>query len=218
MVTELLEKRAPGVSGPRPPRGGDEGRDGGDGRKEPGSPSPGILGDPARFGLLVFLGTVTMLFIGFTSAYILRRTAADWRPLLAPPVLWANTVALVLSSVLLERARRRLRGWDLRGAQAAFLATGILGALFVLGQVVGWRQLSARGLFLSSNPHSSFFYVLTGVHAVHLLGGLAWFAALLVRFRRMSVLPGEDGLRQFATYWHFLGGLWIYLLWLLFVY
>jgi cytochrome c oxidase subunit 3 len=218
MVTELLEKRAPGVSGPRPPGGGDEGRDGGDGRKEPGSPSPGILGDPARFGLLVFLGTVTMLFIGFTSAYILRRTAADWRPLMAPPVLWANTAALVLSSVLLERARRRLRGWDLLGAQAAFLATGVLGALFVVGQVVGWKQLSARGLFLSSNPHSSFFYVLTGVHAVHLLGGLAWFAALLVRFRRMSVLPGEDGLRQFATYWHFLGGLWIYLLWLLFVY
>src|SRR4029453_3979012 len=133
MVTELLEKRAPGVSGPRPPRGGDEGRDGGDGRKESGSPAPGILGDPARFGLLVFLGTVTMLFIGFTSAYILRRTAADWRPLIAPPVLWANTVALVLSSVLLERARRRLRGWDLRGAPAAVLAPGILGALFFLG-------------------------------------------------------------------------------------
>src|SRR5262245_36305229 len=218
MVTEVLDKRAPGVSGAKPPGAGGEGPDGGDGPRDNGSSAPGILGDPARFGLLVFLGTVAMLFIGFTSAYILRRTAADWRPLVAPPVLWAFTAALACVGVCLARARRPLRGWDLRGAQAAFLATGVLGALFVAGQVVGWRQLSARGLFLSSNPHSSFFYVLTGVHAVHLLGGLAWFAALLVRFRRMSLLPGEDGLRQFATYWHFLGGLWIYLLWLLFVY
>jgi cytochrome c oxidase subunit 3 len=217
MVTEVLEKHRPASSGPLPPGGGGEGPDGGDGPRG-GNGAPSILGDPARFGLLVFLGTVTMLFIGFTSAYILRRTSADWRPLAAPPVLWANTAALVLSSVALERARQRLRGWNLPGAQAAFLVTGFLGLLFVAGQVLGWRQLSARGVFLSSNPHSSFFYVLTGVHALHLLGGLAWFTALLARFRRMTVLPGEDGLRQFATYWHFLGGLWLYLLWLLFVY
>jgi cytochrome c oxidase subunit III len=218
MATNVLEKRAPGVSGVKPPGGGGEGPGDGDGPRDNGPSTPGILGDPTRFGLLVFLGTVTMLFIGFTSAYILRRTAADWRPLTAPPVLWVNTAALALSSYVLERARRRLRGWDLRGAQSAFAATGVLGLVFVAGQVVGWRQLSAAGVFLSSNPHSSFFYVLTGVHALHLVGGLAWFAVLLVRFRRMSVLPGEDGLRLFATYWHFLGGLWLYLLWLLFVY
>jgi cytochrome c oxidase subunit 3 len=216
MVTEVLDKRAPAASPPRPPGAGGEGPHGDDGTRGPGS--PGLLGDPTRFGLLMFLGTISMLFIGFTSAYILRRTSDDWRPLGAPPVLWANTVALLLSSAALQRARRRLRGWDLAGAQAAFLVTGLLGLLFVGGQVLGWRQLSARGVFLSSHPHSSFFYVLTGVHALHLLGGLAWFTALLVRFRRMAVLPGEDGLRLFATYWHFLGGLWLYLLWLLFVY
>jgi cytochrome c oxidase subunit 3 len=216
MVTEVLDKRAPAASPPRPPGAGGEGPHGDDGTRGPGS--SGLLGDPARFGLLMFMGTISMLFIGFTSAYILRRTSDDWRPLGAPPVLWANTVALLLSSAALQRARRRLRGWDLAGAQAAFLVTGLLGLLFVGGQVLGWRQLSARGVFLSSHPHSSFFYVLTGVHALHLLGGLAWFTALLVRFRRMAVLPGEDGLRLFATYWHFLGGLWLYLLWLLFVY
>jgi cytochrome c oxidase subunit 3 len=166
----------------------------------------------------VFLGTVTMLFIGFTSAYILRRSSGDWRPLATPPVLWWNTAALLLSSATLEIARRALRGWDLRGARAWVLGTGLLGVLFVAGQVLGWRQLAERGVFLSSNPHSSFFYLLTGVHALHLLGGLAWFAAIVVRFQRMAVLPGEDGLRLFATYWHFLGGLWLYLLWLLFVY
>src|SRR5262249_4478583 len=146
----------------------------------------GLLGDPVRFGLFAFLGTVTMLFVGFTSAYILRRTSEDWQPLAAPPVLWANTLALLLSSATLEVGRRRLRGWDLRAAQAWVLATGALGALFVAGQVVGWRQLAQRGVFLSSNPHSSFFYVLTGVHAVHLLGGLAWFAVVARRLRRMT--------------------------------
>src|SRR5262245_32279578 len=184
MATDVLERRRPDVSGGKPPGGGGEGPDGGGGPRDDGRGAPGIFGDPARFGLLVFLGTVPMLFIGFTSAYILRRTAADWRPLAAPPVLWANTAALALSSVFLERARRRLRGWDLRGAQSAFAATGVLGLLFVAGQVVGWQQLATRGLFLSSNPHSSFFYVLTGVHAVHLVGGLAWFAAFVFRFRR----------------------------------
>jgi cytochrome c oxidase subunit 3 len=159
-----------------------------------------------------------MLFIGFTSAYILRRTSEDWRPLSAPPVLWRNTLALLLSSATLEVGRRRLRGWDLRGAQAWVTATGALGVLFVAGQIVGWRQLAERGVFLASNPHSSFFYVLTGVHVVHLLGGLAWFAVVARRLQRLRVTPGEDGLRLFATYWHFLGGLWVYLLFLLFVY
>ena len=89
--------------------------------------------------------------------------------------------------------------------------------LFLVGQVAAWRQLAARGVFLASNPHSSFFYVLTGMHGVHLIGGLAWFAVVLAQVRRLALTPGEDGLRLFATYWHFLAGLWVYLLYLLFV-
>jgi cytochrome c oxidase subunit 3 len=158
-----------------------------------------------------------MLFIGFTSAFILRRSSGDWRPLTAPPVLWFNTVALLASSATLEQARRRLRGWDISAVPAWLGATGLLGALFVSGQVLGWRQLAAQGIFLASNPHSSFFYLLTGVHAVHLLGGLAWFAVVFVRIRGLAYTPGEDGLGLFATYWHFLGVLWVYLLFLLFV-
>jgi cytochrome c oxidase subunit 3 len=159
-----------------------------------------------------------MLFIGFTSAYILRRASTDWRPLAAPPVLWLNTAVLFLSSATLERARRRLRGWDLPAAQGWLAATGILGVLFVGGQFLAWRSLAAAGVFMSSNPHSSFFYLLTGVHVAHLLGGLAWFVAALATMRRLAYTPGEDGLRLFATYWHFLAVLWAYLLFLLFVY
>ena len=178
----------------------------------------GLIGDPARFGLWLFLGTASMLFIGFTSAYILRRASADWQPLAAPPILWLNTAVLFLSSATLERSRRRLVGWDLAGAQRWLALTGVLGLLFVAGQWMAWQALAATGVFLASNPHSSFFYVLTGVHVVHLLAGLVWFAAVLTRIRRMGYTPGEDGLRLFATYWHFLAVLWAYLLFLLFVY
>ena len=159
-----------------------------------------------------------MLFIGFTSALILRRASPDWRSFAAPPLLWGNTVLLLLSTATLERARRGLRGWSLASAKLWVGVTGVLGAGFLGGQVLAFRQLAARGVFLSTNPSSSFFYLLTGVHGVHLLGGLVWFLVILVRIRRLDLPPGEDGLRLFATYWHFLAGLWLYLLFLLFVY
>jgi cytochrome c oxidase subunit III len=215
MPAEALEKR-PTRSGPGGGTGGGDDRPGG-GHGPSGEGTPGVLGDPALFGLWAFMGTVTMLFVGFTSAYILRRASADWQPLLAPPVLWPNTAVLLGSSAALEVARRRLRGWDLAGSERWLAATGLLGALFLAGQYLAWRQLAGRGIFLATNPHSSFFYVLTGAHALHLVGGLGWFVAALGRLRRLDFLPGEDGLRLFATYWHFLGVLWIYLLFLLFV-
>jgi cytochrome c oxidase subunit 3 len=174
--------------------------------------------DPVRFGLWAFLGTVCMLFIGFTSAYILRRSSADWRDLAAPPLLWLNTAALLTSSVTLEMARRRLRGWDLPATQRWVQATGLLGLLFLAGQLGAWRVLASEGVYLATNPHSSFFYVLTGLHGVHLLGGLVWFAVVLARVRRMAYTPGSDGLGLFATYWHFLAALWLYLLFLLFAF
>lgn len=209
-----------GILQQKPGAGGTLGRGPGDaapGDGGSGDGAPGILGDTARFGLLAFLGTVSMLFIGFTSAYLIRRASLDWRPLRAPGILWVNTAVLLASSVTLEAARKRLRGWDLRGVLPWVGATGALGVLFLLGQVVAWRTLASRGVFLATNPHHSFFYVLTGLHGLHLLGGLVWFLAVLVQLRRMAYTPGEDGLRLFATYWHFLGALWLYLLVLLFV-
>jgi cytochrome c oxidase subunit 3 len=95
---------------------------------------------------------------------------------------------------------------------------GLLGFGFVLAQIAAWRELSATGVYLASNPHSSFFYVLTGVHVVHVVAGLVWYLVALLRLRRMAFVPGEDPLRLFAIYWHFLAVLWAYLLFLLFVY
>ena len=209
-----------GVLQQKPGAGGTLGRGPGDvaprdgGR---GDGAPGIIGDTARFGLLAFLGTVSMLFIGFTSAYLIRRASMDWQPLRAPGILWVNSVVLLASSATLEAARKRLREWDLRAVMPWIGVTAALGALFLAGQVLAWRTLAAQGVFLASNPHSSFFYMLTGLHGLHLLAGLAWGAAVLVQVRRMAYTPGGDGLRLFATYWHFLGALWLYLLVLLFV-
>ena len=211
MSPDVLE--APDVArlsdgGPPPPKP----RDGGDGERRP----EGTF-DPTRFGLWAFLGTVSMLFIGFTSALLLRRASFDWQPLQAPRILWVNSAALLLSSATLEAARRRLRSFDLAGTKRLVHATGVLGGLFVTGQFLAWQDLSAAGIYLASNPHSSFFYLLTGVHILHLAGGLCWYGAIVARLRRMALVPGEDGLGLFATYWHFLGLLWLYLLVVLFV-
>jgi len=213
MSTEVLRKpRGPGLDRGGP--GGDgPGGEGGHGRGE-----PELFYDPARFGLWLFLGTLTMMFIGFTSAYMVRRLSPDWAPLKPPGLLWANTAVLLLSSGALEAARRRLRGWNVAGVGPWLLTTGVLGVLFLAGQLMAWKVLVARGYFVGSSPHNSFFYLLSGVHGVHLVGGLIWFAVVLVKARRLAYTPGEDGLGMFAIYWHFLAGLWVYLMFLLFVF
>jgi cytochrome c oxidase subunit 3 len=175
------------------------------------------MADPYRFGLWAFLGTISMLFIGFSSAYVVRRASPDWRPLDPPPLLWLNTAALLASSVAVEAARRRLKDWDLAAARAWLGAGGLLGLAFVAGQLGAWRVLRSQGVFLASNPHSSFFFILTGLHVMHLAGGLVWFTVVLTRLARVTHPPGEEGLALFATYWHFLGALWLYLALLLFV-
>ncbi|PYQ39955.1 MAG: hypothetical protein DMF77_19860 [Acidobacteria bacterium] len=218
MATEILDARAPrpvplverpgGPTGHGPIGRGDDG----------GGPSAAL--DPAQFGLWAFLGTVSMLFIGFTSAYIVRRTGIDWRPLPLPRLLWWNTAALLLSSVALEVARRRRTALDLRGLRLWLGATALLAGLFVAGQFQAWRLLRALGFFLSSNPHSSFFFMLSGVHLFHLSGGLVWFALVLYRLRgpRYAAAGGGRTLSLLATYWHFLGLLWVYVLILIFVF
>src|SRR4051812_9295495 len=177
MATEFLDVRGPLVppaaerpGGPAGPVVIDFGDDGG-GR--------GAGFDPARFGLWAFLATVAMLFIGFTSAYIVRRTAVAWRVLPLPHLLWWNTGALFLSGAALEAGRARRRARPGAGMGWSLFATGLLALLFVAGQFQAWRLLSAAGFFLASNPHSSFFYLLSGIHLLHLGGGLVWFALVL---------------------------------------
>ncbi len=186
----------------------------GDGRGREGSPPF----DTARLGLWVFLGSVTMLFAAFTSAYLVRRAGSDWAPLQIPSVLWVSTAVLLASSVTMELARRYFQDWKPLASRKWMAATFVLGVSFICGQLLAWQQLADQGIFLQSHPHSSFFYVFTAVHAVHVLGGIAALLYVLVQSWRYKLAPGISSAPALcATYWHFVDAVWIYLFVVLFV-
>jgi cytochrome c oxidase subunit III len=173
--------------------------------------------DPAQTGIWVALAAITMSFAALTSALVVRQGAAvDWRHITLPPILYLNTLVLLASSVTLEVARRRITGYA-RGIESGIAApmrwlaiTLFLGLLFVAGQYVAWLQLKSQGLYLATNPNSSFFYVFTGVHAVHVLGGLAGLLYVISKLKR-SILR-RSTFAAAAQYWHFMDILWLYLL------
>lgn len=171
----------------------------------------------AETGVWIGIATVAMSFAAFTSAMIVRQGAApDWRHFQLPSLLYANTVVLLASSVTLEIFRRRA-GWMVElGIQPSALkwlyATAALGASFVVGQLLAWRELAARGLFISTNPSASFFYVLTAVHGLHLTGGIIALGWLLFRVQRSASSSPASALAATALYWHFMDVLWLYLM------
>ncbi len=196
---------------PPPPAGGDD--DGGSGG--------GAAAVPRRAyftGVSLGLGAILMFFMALTSSYIVRKgLGGDWQPVRLPAILWLNTLVLLASSATIEIARRRLAD----AAPDAFrrwwaLTTG-LGIVFLVGQVEAWRQLAAAGVFLASNPASSFFYLLTAAHGLHLLGGIV--ALLYVAFRAWSRsrITQSTAAELAAIYWHFMDGLWVFLFLLLYL-
>lgn len=182
-------------------------------------------GSRYRIGMWLALASVMMLFTSLSSAYVVRAgTARDWVPIAMPRVLLVSTALILISSVTLEFARRSLKR-SLHNAYAKYvLLTVLLGLGFLAAQLIAWRQLAVQGVYLASHPHSSFFYLLTGAHAVHLVGGLLALLFLWFRSRRRHqfVEPGRVARRQATAdavtiYWHFMDGLWIYLFLLLFL-
>ncbi|MGH9321671.1 MAG: cytochrome c oxidase subunit 3 [Vicinamibacteria bacterium] len=212
MSPTLTEPRSSGGTGRGadfvPPGYGDYGRGDSDGDHRM---------ETAKLGLWLAMGAITMLFAAFTSAYLVRSAGQDWVPLEVPGILWLNSAILVLSSLTIEIARRDFNSWKPVSFRKWLFVTAVLGATFLVGQVMVWRQLSDQGIYLTSHPHSSFFYVLTAVHGAHLLAGvlvLFYVFALAARYR---LTPGESTSPSVAaTYWHFVDGLWLYLMVVLF--
>ena len=176
-----------------------------------------------RIGMWVALASIAMMFTALSSAYIVRAgTSSDWFRFAMPRVLWLSTGLILISSVTLEAARRKLKA-TLIGAHKQWLAlTVLLGLGFLASQWFAWRQLANQGIYLASNPHSSFFYLLTSLHALHLLGGLLALTYLFIRTRGLaagvSVKPRQQAAADAVTiYWHFMDALWIYLFLLLFL-
>jgi cytochrome c oxidase subunit III len=195
----------------------------------------------ARIGLLVALTPILMLFVGFTSAYFVRQglptldpytntLGRDWIPIKLPVLLFFNTGILLLSTFCMEFARRHARTQATFESSAADPAEGpssgdnipwlavtlTLGLCFLFGQWLAWRQLAERGLYVATTPSSSFVYLLTGVHAIHLLGGiLALFLAGLAALFQRSAIRRSIVVDVSAWYWHFMTALWVYILSLL---
>jgi len=216
-VEVIAEDIGGGGGGPLlPPDGGDDGDGGSDDRNRRRRWSP----SPRRYSTAITIGIVSILmfFMALASAFIvLRRGSELWVTVHLPRVLWANTCVLLASSFTLESARQRLYLADATGFRKFWLATTVLGFLFVAGQLVAWRQLVAQGVYIASNQASSFFYIFTGAHAVHLLGGVG--ALLFVAFRKFekTKISLQAAAEITSYYWHFMDGLWIFLLALLYL-
>jgi cytochrome c oxidase subunit 3 len=165
------------------------------------------------------MAAIVMLFAAFTSALIVRQgISTDWAPTALPHILYLNTAVLLASSLTLQLSRRSLR-FNSGGQFALWLYITIaLGFGFVAGQLVAWRELASQGVYLSTNPSSSFFYLLTAAHGLHLLGGITALCYLVVRSRRLAAkIRKSVAVDVAALYWHFMDGLWLYLLVLLIV-
>jgi cytochrome c oxidase subunit 3 len=164
----------------------------------------------------VFIASICMSFAAFTSALIVRQGASqDWRHISLPSVLFFSTLMILASSFALDIARRRIAGFmnskekNAGVAKLWLYATLGFGLLFVAGQYMAWLQLRSQGLYLATNPNSSFFYVLTAIHALHVMGGLGGLTRVIRKFGQSTLR--RSTLTATAYYWHFMGVLWIYL-------
>ena len=169
---------------------------------------------PKVVALATFLAVATSFFALIVSAYSLRMELGDWVPLTEPQLLWTNTAILVLASIAFQWTRGVARSDNTQKIKAGLVVTGVLTTAFLVGQFIAWQQLGASGHVITNNPADAFFYLLTGVHALHILGGMyVWFRATLRAFSGSDTV--EESIQLCAVYWHFLLIVWLVLFGLL---
>ena len=177
--------------------------------------------DTYRITVWILLAAIVMMFVALASSYIILSANPEWQPVRMPRAFMFSTGLILISSVTMTAARRQLHRGQSGKYQGWLLLTLLLGVAFLVCQYAGWKQLVSAGVFISGNPHSSFYYLFTGAHGIHLLGGLTALAYLTGRSGR--VLVGEASEKRSAAtdgvalYWHFMDGLWVclfLLLWL----
>ncbi|HMJ46166.1 MAG TPA: cytochrome c oxidase subunit 3 [Ferruginibacter sp.] len=168
---------------------------------------------PHKFALWLGIGSILMMFAGLTSAYIVKRNQANWTSFELPVAFWYSTAAIIASSFVLFMAGKAFSERAMSRYRLLIAATLGLGVLFIVLQFIGFRQLWETGITLTANVSFSFLYVIVGLHAAHVIGGIV--ALLLMslkafskKTRNYSTLPVE----MISTYWHFVDILWIYLL------
>lgn len=199
--------------------------DGGNGPFDPGGgdshEDDRLRPEKYKIGIWVALFSIVMLFAALISAYVLRQTRGltefdDWQQVSLPSLLWVNTAILVVSSISMEAARRALGRGMFKGFSRWISLTTLFGVLFLIGQIVAWRQLVAEGVYVNTTPHGSFFYVLTGLHGLHIFGGVLALGYVTIGALRFDFGPARrTAVDVTAIYWHFMDGLWVFLFLLL---
>ncbi len=167
---------------------------------------------PVKVGLGVFLAVATSLFALLISAYHMRMMGEDWTRLAVPRVLWLNTAVLILASIAMQRTRIAARWGQLDRVKNGLIAAGVLTFSFLAGQLWAWQQMDAAGYFLTANPAYSFFYLLTALHGLHLLGGLwVWARTTAKVLRGVEVAKVRLSVELCTVYWHYLLLVWLVL-------
>jgi len=170
---------------------------------------------PRKFALWLFMATVIMLFGAWTSAYIVKRGEPGWSSFELPTQFWINSLLIVIRSGTLYWAQRAARRDELEKVKLMVSLTVVLGVLFLVGQWLAWIKMIEMNYYFTgtgSNTSSSFIYVLTGVHGLHVISGVIVLIVLLfATFRYQVHSKNMTRMEMCSTYWHFLGGLWLYL-------
>jgi cytochrome c oxidase subunit 3 len=167
---------------------------------------------PKKFALWLFLVTVVMIFAALTSAYIVRQAEGNWLEYELPEIFWVTSGIVVLSSIALQVAYYAAKKDNFLGLRIGMVMTVVLGIAFLIGQWYSWIALVDREVFFVGNPAGSFLYVFTGLHALHLISGVIFLIIVLISTFRYKVhSQALNTLEMATTYWHFLGGLWLYL-------
>ncbi len=170
---------------------------------------------PHKFTMWVALGSIVMMFAGLTSAYVVKRNQSNWLEFDLPAVFWYSTVAILASSLSIYLASQAFKAREMRRYRLLMSVTVVLGLVFTVLQLVGFSHISDNGIKLigtNSNPAASFLAVLTGVHIVHVLGGVVALVIMYVRaYTAKQKTYSSVSLEIVSTYWHFVDALWIYL-------
>jgi cytochrome c oxidase subunit III len=171
--------------------------------------------NPKKFAMWLFIASVVMLFGAWTSAYIVKRGEPGWSSFELPIQFWVNTGLILASSVTMIWAQRAAKHDNLEQTKLAISATFVLGVAFLIGQLMGWQKMVEMNYYftgMGSNTSSSFIYVLTGFHGLHIVGGIVYLIILLIAVFRAEVHSKNMTMMEMcSTYWHFLGVLWLYL-------
>ncbi|QQS31059.1 MAG: cytochrome c oxidase subunit 3 [Sphingobacteriales bacterium] len=177
---------------------------------------------PKKFALWLGIGTIIMMFAGLTSAFIVRRAAGNWLAFELPPLFYISTLVIALSSLTLIFAQKAFKQNNKIAYKNLIGLTLLLGILFIILQYASWMQLASYGILLRGNPSGSFVYVISGLHAAHVLGGILFLTIFFIK-----ALPKPDPVKELleeinteknlpiemlSGYWHFVGILWVYLL------